>query len=151
MPSTVQIMDALGTYLDGKLIDELVSNGKLASSTLLNSLKHEVRQTLRGVEVVGTMVYYGQFVNNGRKIGAKGVPIQVLMDWIKLKGIESDITRAKSIAFAIQRSIKLNGIKPLPFIENAIKGSIQQIDNIAGNAFDEQIARELDIIFKIGK
>lgn len=151
MPSTANILDALGTYLDGKIVDQLVSKGKFASSELLNSITHEVREVLGGVEIVGTMAYYGKFVISGRKVGAKGVPTDVLMDWLRLKGIESDITKARSISFAIQHSIKEKGIEPFPFIENAIRESIVVMDREMGEAWGEKIERELDIIFKTVK
>jgi hypothetical protein len=147
--STRQILDSLGDYLDGKLVDQLVSNGKVASATLLNSITHEVRETLKGVEVVGEMAMYGKYVTEGRKVGAKGVPIQVLIDWIRLKKIESDLTRSRNIAFAMQKSIKERGIKPFPFIENAIRESIVRINDDVEEAFREKIEHELDIIFKI--
>lgn len=149
MPSTRQILDALGDYLDGKIVDQLVSGGKFASSELLNSITHEVRETLEGIEVVGEMVFYGQFVVSGRKVGAKGVPVQVLIDWLRLKGIESDLLKARSISFAIQKTIKEEGIKPFPFIENAIRESIVTIDRGVEDAWGDKIERELDIIFNI--
>lgn len=149
MPSTRQILDSLGTYLDGKIVDQLVSGGKFASSELLNSITHQVNETLEGVEIVGEMVFYGQFVVSGRKVGAKGVPVQVLMDWLRLKGIESDLIKARSISFAIQKTIKEEGIEPFPFIENAIRESIVVLDRAANEAWGEKIERELDIIFKI--
>lgn len=149
MPTKTEIMDALGTFLDGKIVDQLVSNGKLASSNLLNSITHQVNETLQGVEVVGTMIHYGRFVESGRKVGAKGVPVQVLMEWIRTKGIESDLTKSRSIAFAMQKTIKRKGIKPLPFIENAIRESVATADRLANDAMTEDIERELDIIFQI--
>lgn len=149
MISTKQILDSLGDYLDGKLVDQLVSNGKVASATLLNSITHEVRETLKGVEVVGEMVMYGKYVTEGRKVGARGVPVQVLMEWIRLKRIESDLTKARSIAFAMQKTIKKRGIKPFPFIENAIKESIVRINDDVEEAMKDKIEHELDIIFKI--
>ena len=147
MASNLQIIDALGTYLDGKIIDQLVSHGKLASSTLLNSIKHEVRETLNGVEVTGSMIYYGKFVESGRKKGTY-VPIGPLMEWIRLKGIENDIEKAKGIAFAISKTIKQKGIKPFPFIEKAIEGSLAEIDARVSQVSRPIIEKELDIIFQ---
>jgi len=148
MPTKAEIMDSLGTHLDGKIVDQLVSNGKVASATLLNSITHTVRETLKGIEVTGTMVSYGKYVNNGRKPGTF-VPIQQLMDWIRLKGIENDLVKAKSIAIAISKTIKLKGIKPLPFIENAVTESLVEIDRRVEQASREDVERELDIIFQI--
>lgn len=154
MPSTRQILDSLGDYLDGKIVDQLVSGGKFASSELLNSITHEVRETLEGVEIVGEMVYYGQYVISGRpskkqKPSIKGIPIVVLVDWLRLKGLESDLIKARSIAFAIQYTVLEEGIEPFPFIESAIRESIVMIDRAANEAWGEKIERELDIIFKI--
>ncbi|GAG51278.1 unnamed protein product, partial [marine sediment metagenome] len=69
MSRKTEIMEALGTFLDGKMVDQLVSGGKVVSANLLNSITHQVNETLSGVEVVGTMINYGRYVESGRKVG----------------------------------------------------------------------------------
>jgi len=71
------------------------------------------------------------------------------MDWIRIKGIESDLTKAKGIAFAIQKTIKKNGIKPLYFLENAIADSLTEMDRSVEEASKQEITKQLDIIFEI--
>jgi hypothetical protein len=61
-------------------------------------------------------------VNSGRLKNLKGVPIDVLEEWIRTRGLKGSDKKGKFIktinfAFAIQKNIKKFGIKPSNFIE----------------------------------
>ena len=75
-----------------------------------------VKQTPCGIDI--TMLDYGQAVNEGRKAG-KGVPPAQLLGWVnsKLKPDEDP----KSLTYMINRSIKLFGIAPTHFLDNAFE------------------------------
>lgn len=75
-----------------------------------------VKQTPCGIGI--TMLDYGQAVNDGRKAG-KGVPTSVLLGWVNQK-ISPD-EDPKSITYLINRSIKLFGIAPTHFLDNAFE------------------------------
>lgn len=142
-------MDQLGDIIEAAMVAELVAAGKQVTSVLVNSFRHEVNDLIDGIEVVGTMVFYGRFVETGRKPGTKGVPIGKLMEWIKTKRIENDITKIKSIAFAMQKGIIEKGIKPLPFITTALAQVRPKVDAISPQVLRESVTRQLDTIFKV--
>lgn len=81
-----------------------------------------VKQTPCGIGI--TMLDYGQAVNDGRKAG-KGVPTSVLLSWVDRK-VKPD-EDSKSITYLINRSIKLFGIKPTHFLDNAFE-TIDDLD-----------------------
>ena len=74
---------------------------------------------------------YAQYVDGGRVIGAKKVPISALIKWIRRYRVAGRNTKGRfvkrtsdsvnSLAFAIQTSIYKNGIKARPFIQNTIR------------------------------
>jgi hypothetical protein len=75
---------------------------------------------------------YIKYIQSGRRAGAlKGVnvPVLVLIDWLKKKGVTGNLNR---IAWAVQRSIFLNGIKtatpPRPFLQAALEAVEVKID-----------------------
>jgi hypothetical protein len=88
------------------------------------------------------------------------VPISALIAWIKIKGIGSgrdsrgrfagkpaDINR---LAWAIQQSIYLNGIKARPFVEAAIRQGEQVFDAWLNERALDAITRDLDNAFNFG-
>ena len=72
------------------------------------------------IQLIGdsiTMPEYYTYIDSGRKKGAKAVPFTALVKWIKKKNFTGDVNK---LAFAIQKSIRKKGIKPRPFIMEAI-------------------------------
>lgn len=56
---------------------------------------------------------YLEYVESGRKAGARRVPIRPLIDWMKQKGISND----DRVAWAIRESIYQLGIPARPLLE----------------------------------
>jgi hypothetical protein len=54
-----------------------------------------------------------EYVESGRKVGARRVPIRPLIDWMKQKGISND----DRVAWAIRESIYQLGIPARPLLE----------------------------------
>ena len=148
MADQKRILDDLGDFLDKALANTLKKQGKESSGALMQSFRHVVRFELDKIVVEGQMLFYGEFVDKGRKPGAKGVPVQALIDWLKRKKIESDITKAKSMAFAIQKKIKADGIKPTNFVENMLTENAAKIEAMTTIFLGEFVETELDTIFK---
>ena len=117
MAGDKSILDNLADHLDKSLRLEIERSGLDPNGPLSKSFRYTIQTALDGVKIVGEMLFYGEHVTKGRKPGKKGVPVHALMDFILRRKIESDITKVKSIAFAIQKSIINKRIKPNPFIE----------------------------------
>ena len=128
---------------------ELLNQGHTASEALFNSIQSVIDQTLTGITISAQALYYAKFVNAGRKPGTKGVPIDVLVEWIRRKRLNMEGKRERSVAFAMQRSIRDKGIMPSRFIDKSIdkfNNSKRLEDNI--ERFMEEYAEEqLQTIF----
>ena len=99
---------------------ELLNQGHTASEALFNSIQSVIDQTLTGITISTQALYYAKFVNEGRKPGTKGVPIDVLVEWIRRRRLNMEGKRERSLAFAMQQSIRDKGIKPSLFIDKSI-------------------------------
>lgn len=62
---TADAMDRIGRELTRRYRISLTQQGKNASGTLNNSIKHKVVRTAYGVELVHSMAGYADFVNKG--------------------------------------------------------------------------------------
>ena len=88
---------------------ELIGQGHKATGELINTIEGRTMQLPDSVVIEILMQDYSRYVNNGRKAGAKKVPISVLVDWIERKGIASGDKDIKNMAFAIQMKIFKEG------------------------------------------
>ena len=70
---------------------------------------------------------YGEWVNKGRRKGAKPVPIPALVEWIKQKGIATNNKKVLGIAFAIQKSIEKKGIPSKQYVKWKAGNSIKRV------------------------
>lgn len=114
------ILQQVAQYLSDTLQMELLNQGHTASEALFNSIHSVIEQTLTSVTISTHALFYAKFVNAGRKPGTKGVPIDVLVEWIRRKRLNMEGKRERSVAFAMQRSIRDKGIKPSRFIDKSI-------------------------------
>ena len=115
-------------------------SNKVASGKLRNSIKavqtNEDTIIVYGPNNLPLNQTYGDWggrgdVNLGRRPGLKGVPIDVLENWIRERGLKGrdkkgKFIKTRSFAFAIQTNIKKFGIRPTNFVELAI-------DNLENN------------------
>lgn len=151
-----KINDALrtiGSYIKDALIVELVLQGHNATGTLINSITTSVLSTPNASILFGEFVYYGRFVDTGRRAGARRVPIDALMKWIKQKGFESDAKKIKGMAFAIQKTIFEKGISTAQswkgeatkdFMTKTLKNLEPQITNDIEKAAEQSIELIID-------
>jgi hypothetical protein len=120
-------------------------SNKVASHKLINSVQAKVVTNKQGMAVIQILMEeYGAYVNAGRLPGKKGVPIKSLMEWIQDRHLP--VKDIKSTAFAIQKNIKKNGIRPAPFIDVAI-GIIlanDKITELLGEATYEDLINALE-------
>lgn len=89
---------------------ELVFQKHVASAALYDSVEYKITSINYGLRLGVYALPYSIFVDSGRRAGGKRVPISALMEWVKIKGFETDDKAAKSMAFAIQEKIFQDGI-----------------------------------------
>lgn len=112
-----------------KYLNKKTGKDTLSNSELLKSLKTEVKDE----RLIISVLDYWVFVESGRKIGAKGIPLSVLIDWIKKNQIKGRNKKGQfisinSLAFIIQKSIKMKGISKRPFLTEAYNATIEEFD-----------------------
>jgi len=107
---------------------------RVASGTLLNSLTYKLRirynKPTIDFTVKGQAGNYADVIEYGRKPGAKMPPVSAIEKWIKIKPlklrnrqgefIKSTESAIKSAAFAIAKSIGVNGIEGINYYQDAI-------------------------------
>lgn len=103
-------------------------SNKVASGSLLRSMKSKVVDTPDGFMLQLEYLDYFNYVNRGRKKG-KMPPEDVILKWIKdrkirprdKKGrfVEMKVWRLKGLAYVIRRSIGKFGIRPAKLFDNA--------------------------------
>lgn len=128
---------------------ELLNQGHTASEALFNSIQSVIEHTLTGITISAQALYYAKFVNAGRKPGTKGVPIDVLIEWIRRKRLNMEGKRERSVAFAMQRSIRDKGIKPSRFIDKSIDkfNKSKRLENKIERFMEEYAEEQLQTIF----
>lgn len=100
-----------GNPPQGTKLGNKIASGKLQSSITAVSNRDSISISMDD---------YGQYVQSGRRRGAKGVPIAALLDWIRERNIKPRDMTERQLAFAIQRNIKKFGIRPSNWFDNAI-------------------------------
>lgn len=139
----VESFGLLASFLKLALRTELEQQGHSASGKLSQSIDVVVNETMTGFELVGQAVYYAKWVNDGRKAGSRGVPIEALIEWVRQRKINIQGMKEQSIAFMFQTSIKNKGIAPSLFITKTLNDSEQAIDDkiteAMGNVLDTYI------------
>lgn len=120
----------------------LLKNKKIATGALYNSVRYTVDS--KG-KIQFIFAEEGKYVQSGRRRGARFPPPAPILRWIKAKGIKGrDRTTGRfitdrSLTFLISRGISENGIKPLPFMNMAIK---QARKELAG-ALKKEVAKAM--------
>lgn len=99
---------------------------KIASGSLYESISGSVEIGTDGIPyAVITYNDYLKYVQRGRGINVKRVPLQALLNWINIRGIQVQDIRGNnipplSLAFAIQTNIYRYGIRPADIYDRGI-------------------------------
>lgn len=104
-----QVLEKLADDLATALAEELINQGHRATGSLIESLKVELKEGVLGVVIEESHLDYGDYVDQGRRAGARKVPIDALMSWIQTRGIANEEKQVRSIAYAIQTKIFREG------------------------------------------
>ena len=102
-------INELGQFIINELGKELIKQNHRATGKLIESLNYEVEHRGDLFSLIITALNYGEWVNKGRRAGAKKVPIPVLVEWIREKGIATNNKKILGIAFAIREKIYQEG------------------------------------------
>lgn len=133
---------------------------KVATGKLLNSIQYDVESTTTGdVTLVLSYIDYFENVNLGRRKERKRVPIDSILDWIKVRGLQGRNKKGQfiprlSFAFAIQTNIYKFGIRPANIYDKGLDGLLDFVDNPPaalrdewGDVFD-MIAEDINIFLE---
>ena len=111
-------------------INQKVGRNTLTSSQIYKTLS--VRATNDGDLIFDIVLNdYIQFIESGRRKGAKFPPVEPIVRWARSRGIPTD----NSTIFLIRRAISRDGIKPRPIMQYVF----EEVDR----EWDEQLADEL--------
>lgn len=111
-------------------INQKVGRNTLTSSQIYKTLS--VRATNDGDLIFDIILNdYIQFIESGRRKGAKFPPVEPIVRWARSRGIPTD----NSTIFLIRRAISRDGIKPRPIMQYVF----EEVDR----EWNEQLADEL--------
>lgn len=139
------ILNPIAEYLEKELKRSL--SLKNATGELQKSIEVAVSDVMDGFEISGSSLYYGPFVERGRKPGAKFIPIKALLDWVRIKKIKISGMSDESVAYMFQFSIKKKGIKPSLFVYGTLKTNDQKIKNDIEEALKKQVVSAVENMF----
>jgi len=124
-------------------INNKTGSNTLADSNLINSL--EVIATDDGDLVFDVMMNdYIQYIESGRRKGAKLPPPEPIIKWAKRHGIPSD----NGTIWAIRKAISRDGIRPRPIFEHVMEELDNKWDNEWSDKLFDQITKIIDEFFK---
>lgn len=147
------ILRQLGDYLRDTFQEGLLDGypyPNVASGALFNSIESVIDSTLQRITITTHALYYAKYVNQGRKAGEKGIPLEVIHRWIRQRKMDLRGKREQSVAFAIQMSIKLYGIPPTRFIDEAevkIENS-SVVDRYLDQFIEKLVDAQLNLLIK---
>lgn len=141
------ILQPLAHYLRDCLRERLQKDNHNASKELSNSIKVVVRNTMQGFVIEGSSLYYGVYLEHGRKPGAKGIPLDALLEWIHVRNITIEGMKDKSIAFMFQQSIKRKGIAAVNWIQDTLDDCETRINEDITKAMGAYVDIIIETIF----
>jgi hypothetical protein len=115
-------------------------SNKIATGNLYKSIKGKITQTPEGPMAEIEYADYFKYVNEGRRPEKKKIPINALLEWIKIRGVRFRNERGQfrrgtteNMAFAIQRNIFKYGIKPANIYDKGLDGVEDYFDDFPNN------------------
>ena len=135
MAFTKDIMMLVQAVMEGEdLINKKVGRNTIIGSDLYKSL--QVKATNDGDLVFDILLNdYIQYIESGRRKGAKMPPVKPIVDWARKHGIPTD----NSTIYLIRRAISRDGIAPRPFMYKVF----EDIDYAWDNAWSEELFDEI--------
>lgn len=140
--------DEIAKFLKIETQKTLKEKGKDASGELIKTIEVIAREQANSIIIEETHVFYGDFVDKGRKKGVKKVPIDALEEWIKQKNFSFAAGNIRGAAFAIQTNIFKFGIKPTNWIDDTLRRTEAKVVQMVERVASEQLEIIIDQIFK---
>lgn len=130
-PELIKLLNQIGKATAETYKKNLKEKNKYATGKLYNSINYKIEVTQNGVKLYFVADKYYLNIENGRKVGGKMPPIEVIKRWMAIKGIKPRNGQSISnTAYLISRSIQKKGIKPNPFLRNIKNGLKDWVDDI---------------------
>lgn len=149
-------LEIVGAFMANVLVAEIFAKGKVATGNLIDSVEYQVVN--KGDKFVVDLLAdrYIFNVSEGRRAGypngGDGSFLRALIEWVKVKSIETDDKKARAAAWAIRESIFKKGIPPTNIIDFAIEEIDKQVDAKVREAIQRDIENHFDNLFnRLGK
>ena len=130
----------------------ILRKNKVATGNLYESITFDVLPD-------GTVDFYyddaGDFVESGRRKGARFPPMSKMKQWIKVKGLaqwrnkKGRFISRDAQAFLIARGISKNGIKPFPFFTDPFDEAMKSYEYVLEEALVQEIENDIDTIVAV--
>lgn len=112
------------------------------SGQLINSIRAELKDTAKGLEMLINGKGYFSVVDKGRLPG-KMPPLSEILEWTKSKGLPD------AAAFPIAKNIGKFGIKPRPVLQQVINSNdFKKNYKLIGEAFAKDVTTEINEIIQ---
>lgn len=121
LDSTRRLLEEWGADLVADVLAALASGNNVASGTLYNSLRHEVRESIDELAVAVVEEDYGKFLDKGRRPG-KQPPLDRIREWCRLRGIP------ERAAYPIARKIGRFGTRPTNYFSGPLSVRLALLD-----------------------
>ena len=148
-------MSKYGKALVLEIVQQLKDAGKEATGNLARSIDYELIEALDTISIGIKAENYLDYVDGGRRRGAKPPPQDAILKWLKVRNIKGRsktngrfITQ-KSAAFLIARSIGKNGIKPTFVIKKSLRKLKSLQTKLLTDAAVEDMSKMISAVFLI--
>lgn len=132
-------LEKLGREYVVQMTRVLIEADKKATGNLIKSLNYEVLAEADKLLLNLYAAYYLEYVQNGRRPGAKPPPYKVLLPWIKARRINFPGKSDKVTAIIIAKSIAKKGIVPVPKIKTTLQNIYRTQERFIAKAAKEDI------------
>lgn len=124
--ATLEVFKITALKILSSSISNLQKHDNIASGKLAKNGRFSKEQGKDNYQVVYTG--YAGAVEFGRKAG-RMPPVDIITQWVRRKLRVRDNKKAKSIGFAIAKSIARNGTKAYPFLAPAYEKEVKGLRN----------------------
>lgn len=147
---TPDISNQLKALVLDAIINEFVAKGHNLTGNGVKSLEAVVSEQITGITISILGEPYMAYQNEGRSAG-KMPPPSSLYDWIKRRGIASDMKDVKRIAFAIALNMKRIGMHSDGASGKSGKPNSSKLDmskrNYINTAIEKKYEQMTDLVF----